>query len=132
MHSSSPDRPDTPTSSSGDTPSRPSDNQVLTTLLDLFRQVTSVLNLDELLQRIPQLISRLTEFSSFAVYLIDERRHDLSIAYSLGYPDERVRTARLKVGQGIVGAAVAEERPILVHDVLADPRYVEIVPGTRS
>ena len=36
------------------------------------------------------------------------------------------------MGQGLVGAAVAEERPILVHDVLADSRYVEIVPGTRS
>ncbi|HEX7485896.1 MAG TPA: SpoIIE family protein phosphatase [Vicinamibacterales bacterium] len=132
MHSSSPDHPPIPASSGVDSPSRPSDQQLLTTLLDLFRQVTSVLNLDELLQRIPKLISRLTEFSSFAVYLIDERRRDLSIAYSQGYPEDRVRTARLEVGQGIVGAAVAEEQSILVHDVLADPRYVEIVPGTRS
>ena len=85
-----------------------------------------------MLQRIPQLISRLTEFTAFAVYLIDERRRDLFIAYSVGYPEDRARTARMKVGEGIVGAAVAEEHPVLVHDVLADPRYVEIVPGTRS
>ena len=115
----------------GATP-RPSDQQLLTTLFDLGRQVTSVLDLDELLQRIPQLISRLTAFTSFAVYLIDERRHDLYIAYAVGYPDALVKTQRLQVGQGIVGAAVAEEHPVLVHDVLADPRYVEIVPGTRS
>jgi sigma-B regulation protein RsbU (phosphoserine phosphatase) len=133
MHaSSSSDQPVTPPDAAATAPARPSDQQLVNTLFDLGRQVTSVLNLDELLQRIPQLISRLTEFTAFAVYLIDERRHDLFIAYSVGYPEERARTVRLKVGQGIIGSAVAEEHPILVHDVIADPRYVEIVAGTRS
>jgi sigma-B regulation protein RsbU (phosphoserine phosphatase) len=111
---------------------RPSDQQLVTTLFDLGRQVTSVLDLDELLQRIPQLISRLTEYQAFAVYLIDEKRGDLSIAYSVGYPAEAVKSLRLKAGEGIVGTAVLEEHPILVDDVTRDPRYVEIVPGTRS
>ena len=132
MHSSSSDPPAGGAGSIAGATPRPSDQQLLTTLFDLGRQVTSVLDLDELLQRIPQLISRLTTFTSFAVYLIDERRHDLYIAYAVGYPEAHVRTERLQAGQGIVGAAVAEEHPVLVHDVLADPRYVEIVPGTRS
>ncbi|HEY3380611.1 MAG TPA: SpoIIE family protein phosphatase [Vicinamibacterales bacterium] len=126
-----PSIPDQPVNISP-TPVRPSDQQLLTTLFDLGRQVTSVLNLDELLQRIPQLISRLTEYQAFAVYLVDERRGDLSIAYSVGYPEDRARSLRLKAGQGIVGSSVAEEQPILVNDVLTDSRYVEIVPGTRS
>ena len=132
MHSSSSVPPAGDAGAAGAGTPRPSDQQLLTTLFDLGRQVTSVLDLDELLQRIPQLISRLTTFTSFAVYLIDERRHDLYVAYAVGYPEALVRTERLQAGQGIVGAAVAEERPVLVHDVLADPRYVEIVPGTRS
>jgi sigma-B regulation protein RsbU (phosphoserine phosphatase) len=132
MHSPSPAESAPAADPATTAPPRPSDQQLLTTLFDLGRQVTSVLNLDELLQRIPQLISRLTTFTAFAVYLIDERRGDLYIGYAVGYPEDRVRTARLKVGQGIIGAAVAEEHPILVHDVVADPRYVEIVPGTRS
>jgi sigma-B regulation protein RsbU (phosphoserine phosphatase) len=111
---------------------RPSDQQLLKTLFDLGRQVTSVLDLDELLQRIPQLIRRLTDYQAFAVYLIDEKRGDLSIAYAVGYPEGSVATRRMKVGEGIVGTAVLEEHPILVDDVGADPRYVEIVPGTRS
>ena len=132
-HSSSSGHPIVPDAAAPDSAaSRPSDRQLLTTLFDLGRQVTSVLDLDELLQRIPQLIRRLTEYQAFAVYLIDERRGDLSIAYSIGYPEEAVRTLRLKTGQGIVGTAVSEEHPVLVDDVLADPRYVEIVPGTRS
>jgi phosphoserine phosphatase RsbU/P len=132
MQSPSPDQPVPTGVPAAASPVRPTDQQLVNTLFDLGRQVTSVLNLEELLQRIPTLISRLTEFTAFAVYLIDERRHDLYIAYSVGYPDETSVGVRLKIGQGIVGAAVSEEHPILIHDVLADSRYVEIVPGTRS
>ena len=37
------------------------------TLFELGREVTSVLDLDELLQKIPQLIARITKFQAFAV-----------------------------------------------------------------
>ena len=63
-----------------------SEQELLTTLFDLGRQVTAVLDLDELLQQIPQLIGRLISFDAFAVYLLDERRGELRVAYSVGYP----------------------------------------------
>jgi phosphoserine phosphatase RsbU/P len=105
---------------------------LLTTLFALGREVTSVLDLTELLHKIPELIARLTKFHAFAVYLLDPARNELSIAYSVGYPDELARTLRLKVGHGLVGAAVAEGQPILVNEVHADPRYVEAVPGSNA
>ena len=37
------------------------------------------------------------------MYLLDDKRGDLRIAYSVGYPEETRRTLRMKVGQGIVG-----------------------------
>jgi sigma-B regulation protein RsbU (phosphoserine phosphatase) len=114
------------------TVSPPNIQEIVVTLFELGREVTSVLDLDELLQKIPQLIARLTKFNSFAVYLLDPDRGELSIAYSVGYPEEVARTRRVKVGQGIVGAAVAERRPILVNNVQLDPRYVEVVPGSNA
>jgi len=109
---------------------KPSDQ--LTTLFALGREVASVLDLDELLQKIPQLIARLTDFHAFAVYLLDEKKNELSVAYSVGYPEEVARTLRLRVGHGLVGVAVADGRPILVNDVDSDPRYVEAVPGSKA
>jgi phosphoserine phosphatase RsbU/P len=109
-----------------------SDTELLSTLFDLGREVTSVLELDELLEKIPQLIARLTPFTVFSVYLLDERRGDLRIAYAVGYPEEVVRTFRLAVGQGAVGAAVAEQRPIRIGDVTADDRYLAVVENVRS
>ncbi|MEY4094471.1 MAG: Phosphoserine phosphatase RsbU [Acidobacteriota bacterium] len=91
-----------------------------------------MLDLDDLLAKIPNLISRLTQFTVFSVYLLDEQREELSIAYAVGYPEEIVRHFTLKLGQGTVGSAVAEQRPIKLDDVDADPRYLAVVPGAKS
>jgi sigma-B regulation protein RsbU (phosphoserine phosphatase) len=108
------------------------DAEILSTLFELGREVTSVLDLDELLPKIPQLIARLTAFNAFSVYLLDERRQELRIAYAVGYPDDAIRKIRLKVGQGVVGAAVQQGQPILVDDVREDPRWVGSVPTAVS
>src|SRR3954463_9095343 len=102
----------------------PTDTELLSTLFDLGRDVMSVLDLEELLARIPQLIARLTRFSAFSVYLLDEVEQKLRIAYAIGYPEEITPTLRLQVGQGVVGAAVEEGRPILVNDIRLEPRYM--------
>jgi len=106
--------------------------EALLTLFALGREVTSVLNLDDLLQRIPELIGRLIKFQAFAVYLLDPARQELRIAYSVGYPEETSRSLRVRVGQGLVGTAVQDGHPILVNDVHGDPRYLEAVPGSNS
>jgi phosphoserine phosphatase RsbU/P len=107
------------------------DQELLTTLFALGREVTSVLNLDELLQRIPELIARLIDYTAFAVYLLDEKHQDVRMAYSVGYP-EHARAYRMRIGEGAVGTAVKEGASQLIDDVRTDPRYVDLVPGTRS
>jgi sigma-B regulation protein RsbU (phosphoserine phosphatase) len=99
------------------------DSELLSTLFELGREVTSVLDLEELLAKIPQLIARLTKFNAFSVYLLDEKRQELRIAYAVGYPDAQPNM-RLRVGQGVVGAAIEEGRPILVNDIRQEPRYM--------
>ena len=108
-----------------------SEHELVATLFDLGRQVTSVLDFEELLQRIPLLIRRLIPFEAFAVYLLEERRGELRVAYSVGYPVGD-SPQRLTLDQGLVGAAVASGEPLLVNDLTADRRYVEFVPGMNS
>jgi sigma-B regulation protein RsbU (phosphoserine phosphatase) len=109
----------------------PQEHELVTTLFDLGRQVTAVLDLEDLLRQIPRLIGRLITFEAFAVYLLDDRRAELRAAYSVGYPKTDT-PVRLRLGQGLVGAAVASEQPLLVNDLQADPRYIEFVPGMHS
>lgn len=111
---------------------RATEHDLISTLFDLGRQVTAVLALDELLPRIPELIARLITFQALAIYMLDEKRSELKIAYSVGYPRETSENLRLQIGQGLVGAAVAEQRTIVVNDVTEDARYVTAVPDMRA
>jgi sigma-B regulation protein RsbU (phosphoserine phosphatase) len=116
------------------TPSSPvsglSERDVLLTLFDLGRQVASVIDFGELLQRIPDLIARLIQFDAFAVYLLDEKRSELRIAYAVGYPD--MTGFKLSSGQGLVGRVIDSQEAAVVGDIRTDPGYVEVVPGMAS
>ena len=79
---------------------RPSAQERLATLLDLGREVSGVLDLDELLAKIPRLISRLTPFGVFSVYLLDDASQELRIAYAEGYPEDAAKSVRLQLGRG--------------------------------
>jgi sigma-B regulation protein RsbU (phosphoserine phosphatase) len=106
-------------------------HDLVTTIFDLGRQVTAVLDHDDLLRQIPRLIGRLIEFEAFAVYLLDAKRAELTVAYSVGYPP-RETPLRLPPGRGLVGAAVESGQPVLVNDLASDTRYVEFAPGMQS
>jgi phosphoserine phosphatase RsbU/P len=123
--SQTPSTPITPSPASG-----LSERDILLTLFDLGRQVTGVIDLDELLQRIPELIGRLIQFDAFAVYLLDEKRSDLRIAYAVGYPD--TAGIRLALSQGVVGRVISTQQALVLGDVRTDPSYLEIVPGMAS
>ncbi|TAK15535.1 MAG: GAF domain-containing protein [Acidobacteria bacterium] len=107
-----------------------SERDILLTMFDLGRQVTAVLDINELLEKTPELIRRLIPFDAFAVYLFDERRNDLSIAYSVGYPD--TARIRIRLSEGIVGRVVESQQALVVGDVSSDPHYIEVVPGMAS
>jgi hypothetical protein len=76
------------------------ERDILLTLFDLGRQVASVVELDELLERLPALIARLIQFDAFAIYLVDEKRGDLTIAYAVGYPDVSTILLALRTDRG--------------------------------
>jgi sigma-B regulation protein RsbU (phosphoserine phosphatase) len=123
----------TPFSSTGSPfGARASEREQLLTLFDLAHQVTSLLDVDELFAKIHELLGRVLPFDAFAVYLVDETGEELRIAFPFGYPPGVAERVRLKVGEGLVGTAVAERRPVLSNDVVRDARYKNLVPGMRA
>ena len=83
-----------------------SDAELLAILAELGREVSSVLDLAALLERIPQLISRLTKFTVFSVYLLDEQRGLVGLAPA---PLEvaQPRVAHFVAAEPAAGAAAA-------------------------
>lgn len=107
-----------------------SEREILLALFDLGRQVAEVLDVDELLQRIPDLIGRLIPFDAFAVYLLDEKRSELRIGYAVGYPD--TSGLSIQMPHGVVGRVVDTQQAMVVADIREFPGYIEFVPGMAS
>ena len=106
--------------------------ELLTLLLEVSEQITSTLDLEELMVRIAELVKRVIDYKVFAILLLNEKTQELRIRSSVGHPQERVQKLRIKMGEGIVGRAALERRSILVNDVHSDPSYIESMPAIQS
>ncbi|MHB1021900.1 MAG: SpoIIE family protein phosphatase [Acidobacteriaceae bacterium] len=105
--------------------------QTLGVLNDISRELTSILDLDDLLERIGQLMKRVIDFQMFTILLLNERTQRLEHRFSTRY-GERVSIDRVvQLGVGVIGIAAQERMPILVPDVRKDERYILLNPETR-
>jgi sigma-B regulation protein RsbU (phosphoserine phosphatase) len=106
--------------------------KTLLLLNEIARELTSILNLDELLKRIGELLSRLIDFQMFSILLVDSAGEKLEHRFSLRFQENIQLKHDVPIGKGIVGTAAEERRAVLVGDVKKDPRYIETNPETRS
>jgi sigma-B regulation protein RsbU (phosphoserine phosphatase) len=104
---------------------------LLATLYEIGKETASILDLDELLHRSAEIVKRVIDYEMFAILLLDEQRQELVLRKSVRFGPYREKT-RIKVGQGLTGTAALTKEPILVGDVRKDPRYLALIPETRS
>ena len=106
--------------------------RILLLLNEIARELTSILNLDELLGRIAELLQRLIDFQIFSILLLDSSGEKLQHRFSLRFNENVSVKREIPLGRGLVGQAAQTRQAILVPDVSKDPRYVEGNPETRS
>jgi phosphoserine phosphatase RsbU/P len=106
--------------------------QTLTVLHEISREITSILDPDDLLERIGTLLKRVIDFHMFTILLWSDSRQQFEHRFSTRYGERVTRERNIQLGQGIIGAAALERAPILAPDVRKDPRYVNVHPETRS
>jgi sigma-B regulation protein RsbU (phosphoserine phosphatase) len=106
--------------------------QTLSVLNEVAVELTSILDLDPLLERVGQLLRRLIDYQMFSIMLLDEKGEALITRYAWRFGYAHAPSRRISVNSGIVGAAVREWRLINVPDVKKDVRYLEMNPETRS
>ncbi len=101
-------------------------------LLEIGEEVSSSLELEQVLEKAAALVRRLVPYEIFAVLLLDEAAQELYFRFAIGYSREVVDTWRIPVGRGITGTAVLTRQPVLVGDVRNDPRYLSAIEFVRS
>jgi sigma-B regulation protein RsbU (phosphoserine phosphatase) len=106
--------------------------RILLLLNEIARELSSILNLDELLGRIAELLRRLIDFQMFSILLLDDSGEKLQHRFSLRFHENVHVKQEIPLGRGLVGAAAETRQAILVPDVSKDPRYILLNPETRS
>src|SRR5215475_7053999 len=109
-------------------------SQTATLLLlnEVSREMSSILEVEELLRRAAEQIKRVIDYQILSIMLYDEEqkvfRHRLDVKHG-----QRVQgKLRAAASEGLVGAAATLREPVVVPDVTADPRYLMVNPETRS
>ncbi|WP_263409275.1 SpoIIE family protein phosphatase [Terriglobus tenax] len=106
--------------------------QTLTVLSEISKELTSILDLDDLLERVGQLLKRVVDFQMFSILLWNPKSKQFEHRFSTKFGERVQRQHVVEPGQGIIGTAAQERMPILVPDVRKDPRYIAYHPETRS
>jgi sigma-B regulation protein RsbU (phosphoserine phosphatase) len=106
--------------------------QQLSVLNEIAAELTSILDLDPLFERIGQLLRRLIDYQMFTIMLLDDKGETLITRYAWRFGYSHAPRRRIPTTSGLVGASVREWRVVNVPDVRKDPRYVEMNPETRS
>ena len=106
--------------------------QTLTVLNEISMELTSILDLDPLLERVGQLLRRLIDYQMFTIMLLDEKGETLITRYAWRFGYSHAPLRRIPITSGLVGASVREWRVVNVPDVRKDQRYLEMNPETRS
>jgi sigma-B regulation protein RsbU (phosphoserine phosphatase) len=106
--------------------------ETLLLLNEVSREMSSILDVEELLRRAAEQTKRVIDYQILSIMLYDEEqqifRHRLDVKHG-----QRLQgKLRVAASEGIVGAAATLKEPVLVPDVTVDPRYLLVNPETRS
>ncbi len=104
----------------------------LATMVEIGREFTGILRVDELLPKIAELVRRLIGYDGFSIMRLDENKQALYHYFGMAF-DQRVKERGLiPLGKGICGIAASHRESLLVPDVAKDLRYLNMNPATRS
>ena len=104
----------------------------LVLLNEISRELTSILNLDQLFKRIGELLLRLIDYQMFSILLLNPKRTKLQHRFSLRFKENVQLKHDVPLGRGLVGYAVEKNEAVVVQDVTCDDRYIPLNPETMS
>jgi phosphoserine phosphatase RsbU/P len=106
--------------------------QTLEVLNEISRELTSILDVNELIERISQLLRRIIDFQMFSIWLVNEHEQVLENQFAMRFGERFYPTEKIPLDRGLVGAAISTHRLVRVADVRKDSRYIMINPEARS
>ena len=92
---------------------------------EVSKAITSVLDLDEVLNLCLNEINEKLKVKHSSIMLVDEENDILIVKASHGYRSKQIIGTTQKIGEGVAGRVVTEKKPLLVKDITHDNRFHE-------
>lgn len=102
-----------------------SEKDYLSALNKISKAITSDLYLEDILKLLVNLTAGVMSAKICALWLLDQETKELKIRATQSMSQEYLKDRALKVGEGVVGLVAEEKKPVVIADVLKDPRYKE-------
>jgi GAF domain-containing protein len=96
-------------------------------LVDISRAITSDLYLEDILKLIVMVTAKVTGVEICSLWLIDEGKDPKKIRLKAtqAIDPDYVKDRALNLNEGVVGYVVTENKPLIIDDVLQEPRFKE-------
>lgn len=91
----------------------------------ISKAITSEHYLEDILRLIVMVTAEVMNSSVCSLWLLDEPSQELRLRATQAINPEYVKDRTLKVGEGVVGKVVVDNKPYVAVDVLKDPYYKE-------
>jgi len=109
--------------------SHPEQANTLTLLYEVSREITSILDREELLRRVAERIKKIVKYHVFSVMLWNEQTQHLETAFAMCCGDSLPLRMRVPLNIGLTGTAAGERRVLRINDVTDDSRYIRCESG---
>ena len=104
----------------------------VSTLYTLAQRMSSSLDLNQMLDSLVVILRRVIDCRGCCIFLLDERSGLLEIRAASGLKQKWQSEAKLRVGEGVSGLVVQNEKPIYIADTLKEPDFIFFDPEVRS
>lgn len=96
-------------------------------LMDISRAINSDLYLEEILKLIVMVTAKVTGVDICSLWLMEQDKEpaELRLKATQTIDPEYVKDRILTINEGVVGHVAAQQQPLLIKDVLKEPRFKE-------
>jgi len=112
--------------------SYPEQAKTLKLLYEVSRELTSILDREELLRRVAESVKKIVDYDVFSVMLWNEQAQLLESVFAMRCNDSIAARLCLPLHHGLTGTAAGERRILRINDVTEDPRYIRCETGVEA
>ncbi|WP_169311543.1 sensor domain-containing diguanylate cyclase [Desulfobacca acetoxidans] len=95
----------------------------LLTCFELSKVLVTTFDMQALVRLVISRFNELIPASNWSILLLEPKTKELEFFVAVGIDNEKLRSVRLQIGEGIAGVVAQTAQPIFIQDVSQDPRF---------